>query len=129
MGFVLEDQVEPLDYDLGKYGGKGTIPEPSDADIEKVQKAFLSVAKDLGVEVGEKMTPETMARVADKLGDDVNETMKAANARVYGAIAELCKGKPTLKEIEALPVRVRNAFIGWLMGQFNPEAQTAGTKG
>ena len=39
--------------------------------------------------------------------------------------SELCSGKPTAAQINALPVRVRTIFFAWLQGEvMSPEAVT-----
>lgn len=42
--------------------------------------------------------------------------------RVVSALAEFCQGTPQREVLDALPARVLSSFLGWLTGQFRPEA-------
>jgi hypothetical protein len=113
--FIASEAVKPLNYDFSPYSkAKGTVPEPSQADIKKFQKKVRSVSPD--------GSPKKLSQLSD-------EEAEAAHETLVTALAEFCHGKPTQAQIETLPYRVLVAFIGWLFGSFsNPTQQTSDTK-
>lgn len=112
--FNAATAVSALDYDLSPYvKTKGTVPEPSQADIKKFQKAVRAISPD--------GTPTKLSQLTD-------DEAEAANDGMVAALAEFCHGKPNEAQIAALPHRVLLAFCGWLFGSFtNPTKQTADT--
>jgi hypothetical protein len=136
--------VEPLEYDFTRYvpNCKGTVPEPSDDDIRIFFKGMKGLALEINEELGSK-TEETGGTVPEGLtGDnpDVSklvqfletfddETVVNYTNRMAELIGELCHQQPAAEDILRLPYRVRNVFIGWVVGNMtNPETAAAGTK-
>lgn len=119
-GFDAGTAVDPLDFDFTAYGGpKGTIPEPTEKALEGFIKETRKIASEFGSSKDrESLTPEEMVEEMDRL----SSSMPEATSRLADAAAALCSGVPSAAEILVLPMRVRNAFVGWLMGQFRPEA-------
>lgn len=122
--------VEAMEYDFTAYGGSsGTIPEPSEETLDLFMKKIREVALEARRLVNQKgdpndLSPEDMLNTLSEMDED---TMTKSLSVVSDALAELCSGTPTAEEISRLPFRVRQAFTGWLVGQFRPEARTAAT--
>ena len=120
MGFVARDAVEPLDYDFRDEDGvgpHGTIPEPTSEQIEKLFNAVRGIAVAAGVQPGASRDEAIQA-----FAGIPEEDQKRHSDAVLDALADFCQGSPTRAEIDALPHRPRNAFLGWLVGQFAGEA-------
>lgn len=117
-GFIAGEAVDPLDWDFTQYAGKtakGTIPEPSQKAVGEFiavySKAFPVSQDDQGVA---KFDWAALAALTE-------EELDAQGDELIEAIVTLCGGKPTRKQIDALPFRVKAKFIGWLAGKFiNP---------
>jgi hypothetical protein len=127
VGFVASEVVESLDYDLNVQGGndeslRGTIAEPSTAQIETYRDALIKSFKDLGIDVDgmkdKKVNLDDM--------DDLLAKNKKVEADLLVATANLTGIKATV--LKAVPYRIQRAFAGWIMGQFfSPEASTPAT--
>lgn len=121
MGFDAGQLIEKLDYDFTAFGGtKGVIPEPSDKVLLAFQDSMRKGLVEYGVSDDVDLTDNAaVMRVIAKLPS--NQLAAFLDLQVE-ALAQFCQGTPTLQELQTMPVRVRNAFAGWLMGKFeNPE--------
>jgi hypothetical protein len=139
-GFDAGEVVAPLDYDFTTIkqlrsetreklqNAKGTIPEPSDKQIQSLIRAQRKALTDAGINLDE-LDPEdatTLIKVASKLTE---EQQSEVSQRVLQAVVSVCDGSPTEEEITALPQRVQNAFIAWLMKSLtDPESAAGATK-
>lgn len=120
--------VDPMDYDFttvpgGK--GKGTVPEPSTEEMKDFQRDFARIMRD-----GQKLekTDEEMTAMSDEDFEVFQKSADAIGERLDIVISTLCKNQPSQEEVATLPFRVKTAFSKWLMEQFSPEGETAGTK-
>jgi hypothetical protein len=138
MGFDAANVVEPLDWDFTKFGDKddkGTVPEPTDRAIETffkdVAKATKEVLKDLGMperEIGSDADAASrMIETIAEISPDTPITTKMFDA-LFRATARLCSNQPSLTQLKKLPLRVRIAFVTWLMGELNPEPVGAASR-
>lgn len=127
-GFEASGVVEPLDYDFNPYlDVKGTIPEPTDKQIE----TFLVAMKDLYVkaqkeqpDLGELTSQADILEALDKVDPTTQIKLLGDMAAIYG---RLCSGTPSATQISKLPVRVRTIFFAWVQGEvMSPEAATGG---
>ena len=125
-GFVAQGVVEALDYDFNPYlDVKGTIPEPTDTQIE----TFLLAMKELYVtaqkdqpDLGDLTSQADILEAIDKVDPTTQIKLLGKMAAIY---SELCSKTPTAKQISELPVRVRTIFFAWLQGEvMSPEAAT-----
>lgn len=119
-----------LEYDLTEWGGgPGIVPEPSRPAVNKMMKAVQSSFKELGladVTGGDSTTPNEIADTMNKIEDD--EVFEKMTTRMTESVAELCGGKPSLHDLQALPYRPFMGFFGWLMGNLmDPELNKPGT--
>jgi hypothetical protein len=151
--FDAGSAVAPMDWDFSKFGaGKGTVPEPSDIEIERFMKKYrilatqvlaasedqtnLQITRDIeqrtqAAEDGRTtyltvaQSLEVMNQV-DVSGEDVSPEISDAMVEL---VLTITKGSPGKDQILALPNRVRGAFYGWLIGELtNPDfSVTAGT--
>lgn len=129
--FDAGDVVESLDWDFTKAGvkAKGTIPEPTDAQIgdflDGLKKLYTDVqGSGLAPEIQEHATPEQMM---EALAGVTGEAYVDFMAKIAGLFAKLCSDKPTQDNLLALSMRVRVKFYGWVQSEVvSPEAGTGG---
>lgn len=153
-GFDAGSAVEPMDWDFSKFGaGKGTIPEPSDVEIEKFMRKYQVLATQV-MRSAEVQTNEELRELVEQRAKEADpnnptapltvaeslEVMKTVDlsgvkaTEISDAMLELVltvtKGMPGREQILALPNRIRGAFYGWLIGQLtNPDfSVAAGTR-
>lgn len=132
MGFDAGSAVEALDYDFTAYvaDARGTIPEPSQPKLERFADELREIATTGGiteiVKLGEDPSQEQLvAALADLPEDGIKQVMGA----MTDAVVELCDGQPSREEIDALPGRVKQAFIGWVVGELmDPTQRNAGSR-
>jgi len=127
MGFDAGKFVDVLDYDFTAFGGsKGVVPEPSDKVLLRFQDSMRKGLVEFGITDAIDITDNAVVmRIIAKLPA---EQMSQFLEMQVDALAEFCQGTPTLTELQTMPVRVRNAFAGWLMGKFeNPESLATAT--
>lgn len=123
--FNLVDEVDVLEFDFrtpsNPDGPFGVIPEPS-ADQLSVFRTRLS---------------DLIPTVTDNAGNTKID-VKALSARVsneaegsalegalYQSVADLCSGSPSVEQVRSLPFRGQRAFVGWIMGTFVSDPQSA----
>jgi len=127
MGFDAGKFVDVLDYDFTAFGGtKGVVPEPSDKVLLQFQDSMRKGLVEFGVAQDVDVTDNAavMAIIAKLPPEQLERFMEMQ----VDALAAFCQGAPTLEELSTMPVRVRNAFAGWLMGKFtNPESLATAT--
>lgn len=125
-GFDATTAVEALDFNFRPHVDvSGTIPEPSDAQINRFFKDLQALVKQATGSAG-AITPtpdQTIAWLSALSADQMQESSRATAA----AVDRLCSGTPSAEQILALPFRLQQAFIGWLMGMMRPEAGNAAT--
>jgi hypothetical protein len=143
-GFDAGAEVDPLDYDFTTIkalpgavreilkDAKGTIPEPSNEQVNKFLRKQRSKLESHGVKI-EDFDPadqiKSMTAVAKALATASPEDIDKMASGMVDAVAELCGGTPTREQIDALPQRIQTAFFGWLMGKLtSPESAAGGTK-
>lgn len=125
-GFDAAAAVEPMDWNFEKFGGgSGTVPEPSNDEMKRFQRDFARVMRegaklDMSDDAAKKMD-ETEFEAYQMKAEDIGKQLDTV-------IADLCKNSPSAEQVGRLPFRVKTAFSQWLMKQFNPEAEAAGTK-
>lgn len=146
--------LDPMDWDFSKYdAGTGTVPEPSDVEIERFLKKYrvmaTSVMQNAAAQLDQQMRDDIKKRakvVEDQENaqvlslDDALEVMKQVDITaadvspaIVNAMADLVvtitKGSPSKEQLLKLPNRVRGAFYGWLIGQLtDPEFSAAATR-
>jgi hypothetical protein len=130
---------DDLAFDFTKYDGpEGTIPEPTrellDAYWERMrddaETAGLDRDKILEAErLGGVQTPEGRVAIVEAYASADPEKLKEMPHHRIAAVAELCQGAPSKDQIEALPYRVQEAFVAWLMEKFSRPPTTNGSTG
>lgn len=138
MGFDLNNIAaakDPLDWDFTKSLGDGvlgTIPEPSRDAVDAFKGHAKRILEDEGIDLsrfapiaalGENPAPgEIIAAVAAVMPELEGDTLEKLQSAQLEAVIELCEaageGAPTREQIEALPARYQEAFVGWLSGKF-----------
>lgn len=126
MAFKAEDAVEPLNWDFRPYvDAHGTTPEPSDGQVEAMNKAL----RDATVAVtGEDFDPDdrkVMARIFGKLTDVQLKAMATANLDAIILVTGDC---PSRKQIDGLPFRFKQLYMKSLVRDINdPELPATAT--
>lgn len=129
MGFKPSDAVEALDYDFRPdVESFGTIPEPTQDALEEL---FADLRR-----IGTQGSLDSLAALqpgVDNPGQALAEIPEDVLGNVTGAlvaaVAKLCQGTPSEDEINALPIRYRQAFIDWLLGETtNPTKRTTASR-
>lgn len=124
MGFKASEAVEELSYDFAPYGPAGSIPEPSTKQVEAFRNTMFGsvrqLAEGLGLKV-EDLGGGSQARLSLDMLDTVLEKSSEAEDMVVKAVADLTGIAD--HTLNALPYRIKAAFLGYITGQFlNPEA-------
>lgn len=121
--FNVTDSVDELTYNFKPFvDAEGTIPEPSSKQLSAFQSRLLELVPVTAD--GKIDTAELVNRT--KAEDEGSEKL---THELYLAIATLCSNSPNVEQLEALPFRAQQAFVGWIMGTFaNPEASAPATK-
>lgn len=136
----------------------GEVPEPSIDQIEDFyntardialeQRAAYERMRERRIEMrrqdwrdthleGEALPPDS--ELPEELSDLVRERLKVeeaeareidrrADLRQREALSALCSGTPSTEQLIALPVRVLEAFAGYIEGFYSPEARAAATR-
>lgn len=127
-GFVAADAVEAMEYDFTGFGGSaGVIPEPSTDGLEKFQEAMRVATSKIGITIKDT-SAETLAASLDELSGAGTGAARSVRDAMIEAVAVFCQQTPSAADLDRLPFRVFQAFVGWLLGCFRPEAETPGTK-
>lgn len=125
--FDAGEIIEEIGYDFTRHhGGKGVIPEPTNAQLRTFGR-FLDAARRNNDE------RITAAKAAIEAGDQpapLDETDAAVqDIEAADAVAAVCSHTPTSEEIQALPSRVQRAFLGYVVGHFmDPTIATVALK-
>lgn len=128
-GFDAGSAVDPMDYDFTtvKGGqGKGTVPEPSTADMKAFQRDFANIQRRAMA-----LEPEDEKSVGKLSADemkDLQDKMEALGEEMDVCIASLCQNTPSVEDVSTLPFRVKTAFAKWLLEQFDPNSEASGMK-
>jgi|1185.fasta_scaffold720548_1 hypothetical protein len=136
-GFDAGAVVEALDYDFTYFykqdhelyavlaGAKGTVPEPSDEMVQRLQRKMAEATADLipdGIDTDDRVA---MVKAMAAMPEDA---FAKGEAGILDALAELTRGFPTRDQLEVLPYRIKRKFIQWLTKQLmDPELSAAGT--
>lgn len=142
--FVLVEEVDDLSFDFSSTsnpdGAKGTIPDPSAKQINTFQKKLRAISKEIRRTLGklDKDTDPDKAGAEEEASDtevlaaaleSADDALVGAQDAIVAAVAGVCGGHPTLAEIQALPYRAQQAFIGWVTGTFlDPQPSKPATK-
>lgn len=121
MGFKATEAVEELSYDFAPYGPAGTIPEPTTKQVEAFRATMFGSLRSLMEGLGIKPEDLDKTKVTLDLLDTVMEKSSEAEDMVVHAVADLTGIAD--HTLNALPYRIKAAFLGYITGQFlNPEA-------
>lgn len=125
--------VESMEYDFTDYGGgSGVIPEPTDDILDAFYAQVAEVMGQVQETIGglqnlDTTDPEAVQAALTQV--EGSSIMSQVSSALTDVIAGLTQGRPSAEEIGRLPFRVKQAFMGWLVTQFSPEAATPGTNG
>lgn len=135
MAFVLEQVVEALDYDFRpKVDSHGTIPEPSDIQIDRFMKRYYSLMSGVArATETQKVLEESEALTEDAAEDEPKSIMDAIDAwetldvntpeaqriseKLAEVLADVCSNTPSKEDILALGTLGRKAFTQWILGE------------
>ena len=130
-GFDAGALVEPLDYDFKPFCPEitGTIPEPSDKQIEtflaKIKTIMEGARKEITTDLPDD-DPDAFLEALTSLDPKMVIGTIRNMARAY---ADLCSHHPSFEDLMKVPMRVRILFFRWVQQEiFSPEVKTgAGT--
>jgi len=115
-GFVLRDSVEELTYDFTPYAGSGTIPEPSSLQIMAFQKGVAELFEALlPPDTPKDATVQVMAQVVTEY---LTKDMAEVQDKLLYVVSAVCSDQPSFDDLNALPFRAQQAFLGWVVGTF-----------
>lgn len=130
--FDASTAVEVITFDFTKYGGgAGEIPEPTDEVLDNFFQGLSITMGNLKESVKDMKDldatdPESVQAALSAVQE--GDTMQKVSADLNVLIAGLTQGSPSEEDIQRLPFRVKQAFLGWLTGQFSPEGGTPTSK-
>lgn len=115
------NSVGSIGYDFSTWEGPaGTVPEPSDSQIDELMTDIRAAMKKYDLEVDEQDQASDLTEKMDQAGEGFFTEMQEDLIKAY---AKVCSQNPSEKVLRALPYRVRNKFFGYLMGELtNPES-------
>lgn len=115
-------QFGTLRYDFTAFGGvTGIIPDPSDEKLEAFNTAYMELLDKYGV--GEDVDKDDPDAVKDAIERNKDVSFIEQQKEMMELIAELCDHSPSLEELQKLPFRVRQVYLGWIQRELiNPEA-------
>ena len=121
MGFKATEAVEELTYDFTPHitgsAAQGKIPEPSSKQIEQFRNAIVGSVKEAGLDP----TALTSGKFSFEQMDDLLAKADSVEKATVAAVADITGIAHST--LDALPFRVKAAFLGWITGEFlNPEA-------
>lgn len=131
-GFNAATAVEPLNYDFSAFEGPvGVVPEPSTKQVNAYFDEVKALAKEVqasraAADAAAKSVEEdemTEAKAQEVLATVQEGDINGYDTRMSELTADLCSGSPTLKQIDALPFRVRFAFMQWVVQSLRPDPQ------
>lgn len=123
MGFDASKVIEPLDWNFEKYdAGSGTVPEPSEKDVEKLFRDIAAATSKLTERFGEDVSVDDLLVQLSDLPEGESLGFAAMIEALTKAFAGLCKGQPSKAQLNRLPMRVKLAFFAWLTRELRPEA-------
>jgi uncharacterized protein YgbK (DUF1537 family) len=136
-GFDAGAVVEALDYDFTYFHkidpehyailahAKGTVPEPSDEMVQRLQKRMSEATADM---IPDGVDPEDRVAMIKAMAAMPEDKFQKSEAGILDALAELTAGNPTREQLNILPFRVKRKFIQWLTKQLmDPEPSAVGT--
>src|SRR5580765_4958151 len=92
--------VEPMDYDITKFGGrKSEIPEPSDSQLVKMYADMDELVKELAgsfVELPKNPSAQDLVESLNQL--TLNESYKPMLDGMTRIYSEVCSGTPSVEE-------------------------------
>lgn len=138
MGFDAAQRITPLEYDFttlnpvpaGLEYCKGTIPEPTATQLEEFEDGYKSLFDYLAKRASANENEDTASEEAEQSFVSVTEALEAweardkdlnleerakSNAAVRDMIVAVCSKEITPEQFDAIPARVRSAFIQWLV--------------
>jgi len=123
--------IEPLEWNFEKYGGgSGVIPEPTDRQFAQFQKSIKSLLESSGMmplaraAAGGNINPADALKLMSEMPEGGLDKLNDQMVEIISVFTSNC---PSAEQINRLPMRVRQAFMGWVMGQFGPKASPPAT--
>lgn len=124
MGFKATEAVEELTYDFNPYVKEsGTIPEPTVSQVDAFRRRLFEAFRGTGLDIESVRAGKIDLSQVDTL----LETVDGLEAEMTSAVADLTGIAHST--LNALPARVKQAFMGWITGEFaSPEASAPATR-
>jgi hypothetical protein len=125
-GFDASD-VWVFPYNLEPYvKAQGHVPAPTQERVDRFQRAMakLMIEYQRAADEAEKAQAEAGEEAASPSMEEVEKAIEErheALGKVKDAVADLCQGHPTRKQLDKLPEYVFNRFTEVLGRKVNPE--------
>src|SRR4051794_33572650 len=85
--FDATQAIDPLEFTFKPYVDfEGVIPEPTTAQVEQFQNAFIEAAKKMGIAPGQKLTPEMAGQLDENDAGTMLTTVRSAVTNVTGGM-------------------------------------------
>jgi hypothetical protein len=123
-GFNAADAVDPFEYNFAPYAdAKGTIPEPSDGQVNAFYAGLGAALKEgLGEDRVRDVDLTDRAALAKLQAELTVDDMNKVSDAYLNLYAAVCSNEPSRDDLEALPYRLRAVFYGSIQGWLSPEA-------
>lgn len=115
------NSIGSINYDFAHWNGPaGTVPEPSDSQIDELMSDLRTAMKKYDMDVDES---DDTSDVTEKMNNASENFFKDMQEDLIKAYGKVCGGSPSEETLRNLPFRIRNKFFGYLMGEItNPES-------
>jgi hypothetical protein len=128
LGFKASEAVAALVWDLRPFAElHGVAPEPSQAALDAYEDAMMATFSDSDLDlpvnsseqdIEQALEASILARFEGQSLVEARPALRELHAdirkRRMEAASAVCGGSPTVKELEALPARPRELFLGWV---------------
>lgn len=118
--FKVSEAVGALDVDLrcpgNQDGFHGLLPEPSQELVSEWQVGMAKLAEEYGF----KGDQDDVEAISEFLAELDSESFVEQAERVAELHADLFQNTPSQEQIMAMPPRYRQAFYGYITGEFSP---------
>jgi len=123
--FNLAEAVDQLEYDFrtpaNPDGEYGIIPEPTSDQIAAFRTVLAATFPTTIGPTGEAVVDIKALAAKVQTADEGS----ALEDLLYQAVTDLCSGHPSNEAIRGLPFRGQRAFVGWIVGTFLQDPQSA----
>lgn len=125
--FKAIEETPTLDYDFAPWGPAGTITEPSHEminDFRKSMAALIEGIEGLAGQIGDAETKRSAAESIRLMAAFLSHDDSAEHRQILGMLSALTGISNDV--LDALPGRIQQAFMAWMVGTFLQQSSTLG---